>query len=90
MVFYGLAETYLPRVSAEDLIRIISTVQYPEAREQATTDGPLRLTNAVQVLEAGAPQPLFFLRATPELRIMDAGFSVVDGSRMTMVHREDR
>jgi len=88
MVFYGLAETYLPRVSAEDLIRIISSVQYPEAREQATSDGPLRLINAVQVLEVGAPQSLFFLRATPELRIMDADFSVVDGSRMPMVHRE--
>ena len=88
MVFYGLAETYLPRVSAEDLTRIISSVQYPEAREQATSDGPLRLTNAVQVLEVGAPQSLFFLRVTPELRIMDADFSVVDGSRMPMVHRE--
>ena len=26
MVFYGLAETYLPRVSAEDLTRVISSV----------------------------------------------------------------
>ena len=79
----------MPRVSAEDLFRIISSVQYPEAREQATSDGPLQLINAVQVLEVGAPQSLFFLRVTPELRSMDANFSVVDGPRMPVVHRRD-
>ena len=34
------------------------------------------------------PSIPLFLRVTPELRIMDADFSVVDGSRMPMVHRE--
>ena len=73
MVFYGIAETLLPRVSRDELIRIIW--------DFSEGDGPPRLFNAVQVLKVSNEQDLYFTRVNPVLRISDTDFNVVDGSR---------
>ena len=83
MVFYGIAETLLPRVSRDELIRIISAVQYPASRDFSEGGGPPRLFNAVQVLKVPKEQDLFFIRINPVLRIADTDLNVVDGSLFT-------
>ena len=83
MVFYGIAETLLPRVSRDELIRIISAAQYLASREFSEENGPPPLYNAVQVLKVTREQGLFFIRLNPVLRIADTDFNVVDGSRFT-------
>ena len=87
MVFYGMAETLLPRVSRDELIRIISTVQYLAPRESSGEVGPPRLYNAVQVLKVHSGQDLYFIRVNPTVRISDTDFNVTDGTRFAAALR---
>ena len=81
MVFYGIAEALLPKAPKDELIRIISTVQYPASREFSEEVGPPPLHSAVQVLKVMRDQGLYFIRVIPILHISDTDFNVTDGSR---------
>ena len=81
-VFYQLTDTLLAKVLRPEIIRIVSTVQCPSAKDQAGDPGSLPHFNAVQVLMVPVcGQDLYFLRVNPALRLMDSDINMTDGSR---------
>ena len=80
--FYQLTDALLAKVPRSEVIRIVSTVQYPSAKDQSGDSGPLPHFNAVQVLTVPVcGQDLFFLRVNPVLRLMDSDINMTDGSK---------
>ena len=84
--FFLLTDTILTNIPRDTVTRIVSTVQYPAAKDQSGDLVPLPHFNAVQVLKVLVlGEDLFFLRINPILRPMDSDINLTDGSKAPAV-----